>query len=115
MGETTFERPKVPMTVEWTIQHRTTKRYVAASPSVCAEQHTRGLPETAVASEAAHWANAQAAEQERLAIEDFADAFEVVPVEIEMFADTPSEVALTRMRVIEQQRDRRARHERMGG
>ena len=88
------------MATRFAVQHRTTKRYLAMWPALGQGHH-----ETVDVADAASAINDYQAEQHRADIEDFSDAWEVVPVEVEMRADTPSE-ALIKKRAHERGDDR---------
>lgn len=73
--------PEAPVgrhfTTLYSIQHRTTKRYVGTTPSF-----GWGLQETADCEQAWRWSSKGEATAERDGIEDFAGAYDVVPVRV---------------------------------
>lgn len=60
------------------LQHRTSRRYLAASPSA----ESTGLHEVTEYRNAAHHTDTAAAECARAALGEFADTYAVVPVEM---------------------------------
>lgn len=67
------------MTRRFVIQHRTTKRYLAANPS----KESAGLHEVVAPINAVHFGNEQLADHAHDAIGEFKDTYVVVPVNIE--------------------------------
>ena len=67
------------MDTRYAIQHRTTKVFLACTPSVGGFHK-----ESAIEAEAASWATHTRASWELVTLEDFATAWDVVPVQVEM-------------------------------
>lgn len=81
------------MARRFAIQHKTSKRYLALWPSL-----GHGHQETDHEADAASHGTKEKAESERVGIADFADAWEIVPVEVEMQGDTVSVAVRERKR-----------------
>ena len=84
------------MATRYAIKHRTTGIFLALRPSLGA-----GHRETAHESDACSFATMSEATMELLELGAFASAWDTVPVEVEMRADTPS-VELLEKRAREQ-------------
>lgn len=68
------------MDTRYAVQHRTTRTFLACTPSVSP------FKETLVEADAASWPTMTQATMELLELADFAGSWDVVPVQVEMFS-----------------------------
>lgn len=87
------------MATRFAVRHLTSGRYLGVTPSVAfsALQPTAGqvsAVEVQTVEEAATYTTIEEGAWERESLESFKDAWEVVPVEVEMMGDSPSEATI---------------------